>query len=718
MIKPSHIKRRNYRKMNRTKFIQELSNKPWEKVLLEGDVNAAVDHFTQNITEALDVHAPLRQIPRQKTRRKFLPPNLIALRKERDTLKKELLQGDKDAEKTKEYRQVRNKFTSEIRKEKKRQVQEQIKADPSPSNIWRIVNAVVNPRDTQQTIPLHPNDLNSHFVNKISLLQQKIDPKYVVDPLSRLQKKLKGKSLKFSFKPVKQRDVRKIIGKLRPASAGGPDGIDPEILKIAVDVLSEPLTHIINLSLQSGIFPEKWKLARITPIYKQKGSKSDPNSYRPISCLSVPAKILETCAKIQIVHFFESNKLFSSSQHGFRSSRSTTSALISMCSIWQEAVDKKKCAGVLSFDLTSAFDAVDSTILHNKLRAYGFDTISLNWIRDYLTNRKQFVRSNSKDSSVLFLVTGSPQGSVISPVLFIIILADIDEWTQYAIIVGFADDNCATVTGETLSDVAQKLESDADEILKFMASNKLLANDSKTTFMIFGKRDRQDVKIRVGNAVIKEQDTQKILGVHITSDLKWNTHVQNLKSKLLQRLHLMRHLGSFLPRHTLNMISDGIFNSQLRYALPLYLRPRLNGFDPMSSHLNELQVIHNDMIRLVGGVHRRDKVNMSVLRKSLKQTSINQMLCQALVTETRKIIQNDTVPSLKNIFMETGKSIIETRARSNSVLRAPLVKTRAMEGFATHAPKIYNQLPTEVRESRKIEAFKNKLNAWIIEHIP
>ena len=113
----------------------------------------------------------------------------------------------------------------------------------------------------------------------------------------------------------------------------------------------------------------------------------------------------------------------------------------------------------------------------------------------------QYVRIGSKDSEMMFLVTGSPQGSVISPIFFIILLADIDEWTKYAIIAGFADDNSATVTGESQSEVVTKLESDALDILRFMASNKLLANESKTTFMMFGRRNEvEPAKIRVGYA--------------------------------------------------------------------------------------------------------------------------------------------------------------------------------------------------------------------------
>ena len=338
-----------------------------------------------------------------------------------------------------------------------------------------------------------------------------------------------------------------------------------------------------------------------------------------------------------------------------------------------------------------------------------------------LLNRTQYVRVGTNDSDLMILVTGSPQGSVISPIFFIILLADIDEWTQYAIIVGFADDNSATVTGETTADVTRKLESDAHSILKFMASNKLLANDSKTTFMLFGKKNLNqnlNAKIMVGHAEIMEQDTHKILGIHVSNDLKWKTHINHLKSRLLQRLYLMRHLRTILPSHTLSQIADGFFNSQIRYGLPIFLRPRLNESDPLSNQLNVLQVIHNEMVRVIAGVQRRDKVNMTKLRQSLTIMSVNQMLCQAMINETRKVIIHDTVPSMKSLLTESGSSNIQTRARTKSLLRTPVYRTRSMEGFAFHASKLYNKLPTDLRICQAHSNFKKKLNLWIVENVP
>ena len=255
--------------------------------------------------------------------------------------------------------------------------------------------------------------------------------------------------------------------------------------KLAKDILVVPLTHIINKSLLSGTFPSSWKVGRVTPVWK-KGPRDDWNNYRPISCLSIPAKILEACAKSQIADFFERNNLFGTGQHGFRPHRSTTSALVAMTSAWTDAVDRNHNAGALAFDLSSAFDTVDVNILCSKLAIYGFDTVSLSWIRSYLTNRHQFVQVGNIRSKTLKVNTGCPQGSVLSPILFIILTADIEDWVQHSELSSYADDITATATGLTPTDVIVKLQKSAHTILSFFASNGLVVNTNKTVFLFFG----------------------------------------------------------------------------------------------------------------------------------------------------------------------------------------------------------------------------------------
>ena len=149
-----------------------------------------------------------------------------------------------------------------------------------------------------------------------------------------------------------------------------------------------------------------------------------------------------------------------------------------MHTTWTNAMDKNKHTAVLSFDLSSAFESVDADILCNKLLIFGFDSQSVKWIKSFFTDRSQLIQIGNVTSTTLYIVLGAPQGSVLSPVLFIIFISDIDEWTDYATLSGFADDYSASVIDSTFEKTLKKLVHDANNILMFMASNCLFVNES------------------------------------------------------------------------------------------------------------------------------------------------------------------------------------------------------------------------------------------------
>ena len=725
---PSYIFRRNYRKLNQQQFLDHLSLLPWWEIEEEEDVNVAAENFTSFITQALDKYAPIRKVQTNKNKRHRFKISNTTLEKckVRDKLKKSILRNSDsqlDPSTVAEYRKVRNECTALIRKEKRASYEDLLKADPSTANVWKIVNNVINPcKETNQPTNVTSNDLNEHFINKITKLRSKINPSIQKDPLHPLRKKMKGSKLSFEFKNVSTSEVRKLIKTLKVNTASGHDGIDASILKLSVDIITPTLTVLINRSITSSIFPSSWKLSRTIPIYK-KGSKSSVDSFRPISCLSIVAKILELCIKNQIVDFFERNKLFPSGQHGFRKNRSTVSALISAQNIWKKALDKKKFAGALSFDLTSAFDAIDPNILCDKLKIYGFKERSIRWVRDYLSNRRQYVQTGDDVSNIMTIKIGSPQGSCLSAIFFIILIADIDEWTVNSVISGFADDITASTSDVVEATVIDKLKTDATNILSFMASNGLTANPEKTTLMIFRPQctpsTNAPVNITISDCTITEKETQKLLGITVSNNLKSDQHIQLQKNALNQKLHLVRAVAKVMPKKTSKIVADGIFNSTLQYGICLNHRPRLSNNDPHSKNLSSLQTIQNDMLRSIEGVLRKDKINMKELRNRYSMLSANQMLCRSLACELRKVLKYETIPDVLYELKSKSKSQMSTRAASNDLLRLPKVSKRSSEHFPSHAIRVWNAMPKDLRSLSLSDAsFKSGLRKWITKNIP
>ena len=182
---------------------------------------------------------------------------------------------------------------------------------------------------------------------------------------------------------------------------------------------SEVTSDIINASLFEGIFPTAMKTTKAVPIHKG-GPKIDIQNYRPISLLSAFSKIYEKVMYQRIYNFLSHNNILIENQFGFRKGRSCEHALLTAQHEILSSLNKKQISMLLLLDFSKAFDMVDHQILLNKLYNYGIRGIAHEWLKSYLSGRKQFVALNSKTSTTSNMLYGVPQGSILGPLLFII----------------------------------------------------------------------------------------------------------------------------------------------------------------------------------------------------------------------------------------------------------------------------------------------------------
>ena len=204
----------------------------------------------------------------------------------------------------------------------------------------------------------------------------------------------------------------------------------------------------LNRGLEVGNFPCTIKLASVTPVYK-KDNRPVKGNYRPVSILPSISKVFERCVYKQMFQFFEG--IISKYQCGFRKGHSAQHALISLLEKWRYNVDQGRMFGALLTDLSKAFDCLPHDIIIAKLNAYGFDMKALNFIYDYLRNRKQRTKIDNAYSSWQNILYGVPQGSILGPLLFNIDLCDLFFMMNHEHIANYADDNTPCVSGKILT---------------------------------------------------------------------------------------------------------------------------------------------------------------------------------------------------------------------------------------------------------------------------
>ena len=317
-----------------------------------------------------------------------------------------------------------------------------------------------------------------------------------------------------AFQPKTVSEIFNLLCGLSGQKATGIDKISCKIIKIAAPAIADSLTHIFNQAIISSSFPDQWKVASVTPLFKN-GQRNCPGNYRPTSVLPATSKIMERIMYNQLYNYLTKFGLLSNSQFGFRKSHATATALLDCTNEWYINLDRKLFNLVVFIDLKKAFDTVDHHILLKKLELYGVKGQALSFLKSYLTNRSQKCKMNGFVSSERPIQCGVPQGSILGPLLFLLYINDLPECLNITKPRLFADDTNLTASGDSMTDVENTVNSDLENLRNWLIANKLSLNVAKTEFMLIGSRQMiKDFhrKNFIENKQIKQVDKCKTLG--------------------------------------------------------------------------------------------------------------------------------------------------------------------------------------------------------------
>jgi Reverse transcriptase (RNA-dependent DNA polymerase)/Endonuclease-reverse transcriptase len=392
-------------------------------------------------------------------------------------------------------------------------------------------------------------------------------------------------------------EVKILLDALKQNSATGPDKIPAIVLKRCSDALSSSLASLFSLSLSSGALAHEWKTANVMPIYKD-GDKADVQNYRPISVTSIVGKLLEKHVRNKTVEFLDREKIIPDNQHGFRSGRSCTTLLLKTIDEWTAILDAKSGTHIHTafLDWSKAFDKVPHERLLSKLEYYGIEGNLLIWFRNFLTGRIQNVVFRGAKSEPKNVISGVIQGSVLGPLLFNIFVADLPSCIKHSNLKQYADD--CSLSKEIKNDTdSNKFQEDLDSVDVWCAVNGMQLNARKCKIMdITHARTVRHNAYTIGGRQLEYVNTERLLGVHVSKDLKWNYHTDLVRKKSSQILGFARrNLKGCTPR-VKRMAYLTLVKPILYYSSPAW-------HPETKTNIDKMERVQNRALRFIHGSH-------------------------------------------------------------------------------------------------------------------
>ena len=690
----------DYRRANFHRLRMQLASINWNEELGTPDINDAWEVFTKKLNEATNLCVPLRNRRKiRNTKPKWWNNEIRCslLDKKKAYHKYKLTQDINDKL---EHDRLRRK-TKMIIKRNKKSVESQIanSCKTNPKEFYgyvkakRVLTSTIGPLTTENGIKVAndadmANILNDYFSSVFTI-------ENVQGSLPTPMPQSNGASLPDFF--ISEKETLSVMNSMNVNKTPGPDKISPRLLKEASNELSKPLTLLFNKTLQAGKVPHEWKLANVTPIFK-KGNKSLPANYRPISLTSVVCKLMETIIRDKIVKFLEANNIMKDSQHGFRNRRSCLTNLLDFFYEVFNSYDETKAVDIIYLDFQKAFDTVPHKRLLSKLKAHGIAGNTLKWLADWLSDRKQRVVINGKESDWHKVNSGVPQGSVLGPVLFIIYVNDIDGGINCKLS-KFADDTKIT-SKVTSTSQWQQLQADLNKLTSWAETWQMKFNIEKCKVLHIGSNNVQ-ARYVMNNMPLSSTEKEKDLGVVVSNDLKPSTHCTEAVKTANKLIGFIGRTFDFKSEKVILTLYNSLVRPHLEYCVqfwsPYYKKD-----------IEKLERIQRRVTKMIPRL--RNKPYEERL-KELNLFSLTKRRIRGDLIEVFKILKGYSNLDASKYFSIDRSN--HTRSNGLKIKPKRFKTLEAKHFFFNRIVNVWNKLPSDAVNSPSIESFKNKLDKFL-----
>lgn len=561
------------------------------------------------------------------------------------------------------------------------------------------------------------NDFADFFSEKIVKIKSDIARKRC-DFIDRFPDTGVCSSIFHTFKPVTCEDVMHLIKK-SPLKSCIIDPIPAPVLKDCLDILLPTITKIINLSLDSGSVPDKFKVAMLTPIIKKpKANHEEFSNFRPVSNLPFISKLIEKAVATQLNNYITVNNLHESNQSAYKIHHSTETALLKIQNDILMSIDQNQSVILIFLDMSAAFDTVNHVTLLTRLSTrFGIHGTALKWFESYLSNRKQFVNINASKSSLRDLETGVPQGSVLGPILYLLYtspMSDIikEHNLRYHF---FADDSQLFIAFKSkchdeLLESKNRIEECISEINSWMSLNDLKLNHEKTEFLLLHSKFQPCPSlpsIKIGEKQISQTSSATNLGVIFDKHLSSEGQIKKVCQSSFLHLRNFKKIRKFLTVEATQILVHAFIISRidycnsLIYGVPKYL-------------INRLQCVQNSAARLVSSSKKFDHITPVLI--DLHWLPVQYRIIFKILLMVYKAL-NKMAPSYLSDLLNNRTSKHSLRSISKELLTEPCsrLKTYGDRSFSVAAPRLWNKLPYDIRKRTHVDYFKSELKTHLFK---
>ena len=518
------------------------------------------------------------------------------------------------------------------------------------------------------------------------------------------------------FHPASTHEIMRLVQNLPPKASSGHDSISNILLKEIIVPLLPVLCEVFNRSLETGEFPDIMKLAEVIPLYKNK-ERSCESNYRPISLLSTLSKILEKIVYTRVYEFLDHTGQLYENQYGFQAKHSCEHAIGQVLGSVIKGLENNFYSACVLLDLSKAFDTIEHKIILEKLYIYGIRGIPLAWFESYLSNRTLCVKCRTVSDSTDIkgqeypVHYGTPQGSCLGPLIFLIFVNDLHLHLQDSEGIQFADDTTLVFVHRNLNYLHFCIQHELMLIQDWFNANKLTLNVSKSSYLLYHNKHHKlpSVKVELDGINIPRVSAAKLLGTWIDEHLNWETHINKLLSKLKCGIGMLRRSNKFLSSKAKRLLYFGQIHSNLVYSLGIW--------GPMLSRtqIEKISNAQSTAIKLIN-----PQLSLDEIIRTYSILKFQDMIGLEQCKWGYKLTHNLLPPQLaKNMMIDhksqTTKKIHRYPTRNKTTPNLPnVVGNKYRNSFLFQSTRHYSAITECAKESPTLASFTNKCKRTLI----